>query len=222
MLRAMAIGLVIGLGLTGLAWGQRGEPPALNPFAANPNVSGEREDAVAGYIELSDGSIHYGRLYLTRDKRLKIRDTTLAEERQREVPLRVVKQIDCTVKKEWMEKEWRFKELSLDQKLYTGRSYPVRECQHTITLNDDRKMKGDLSGLVYLIAGDIGPPKAGEPREEVDPERYVIHKDQKGKAGQTLREVVYVKSIKLGEDAYKEGRRKALARPSRDARYSRQ
>ena len=92
----------------------------------------EREDAVPGYVELSDGSIHPGMIYLTRDKRLQIYDEKL--QRQREVPLQAVKQIDCSVKREWMEKEWRFKETTSDEKIYTGRSYPAREYLHTITL----------------------------------------------------------------------------------------
>ena len=33
------------------------EPPAINPFKTQP---AEREDAVPGYVELSDGSIHPG------------------------------------------------------------------------------------------------------------------------------------------------------------------
>jgi hypothetical protein len=194
----MAVAWVWAIVVCGAAWAQNPEPPALNPFAPNPTASGERDDAVPGCIELSDGSLHVGRVYLTRDKRLKVRDTSLAEERQREVPLRVVKQIDCTVKKEWMEREWRFKELALDQKLYTGRRYPVRECQHTLTLRDGRTIRGDLSVLVYLSPEEKG----------AEPERYLLHKDQKGKPGQTLGDLVYVKSIKLGDEAVQEGRRK--------------
>ena len=34
----------------------------------------ERSDAVPGYVELSDGSIHRGRIYLTRGKRLQVYD----------------------------------------------------------------------------------------------------------------------------------------------------
>jgi hypothetical protein len=48
-----------------------GEPPALNPFQPGPS---EREDAIPGYVEMSDGRICYGRLYLTRDARLKVYD----------------------------------------------------------------------------------------------------------------------------------------------------
>ena len=70
------------------------EPPAINPFGQTP---AEREDAVPGYVELSDGSIHPGLIYLTRDKRLQVYDQQL--QRQREVPLQMVKQIECTIKR---------------------------------------------------------------------------------------------------------------------------
>ena len=48
------------------------EPPAINPFGQTS--SSEREDAVPGRLELSDGSAHTGLIYLTRDKRLQIYD----------------------------------------------------------------------------------------------------------------------------------------------------
>jgi hypothetical protein len=86
-----------------------GEPPVINPFGPPP---ADREDAVPGYLELSDGSVHCGLIYLTRDKRLQISDEQL--QRQRELPLQAVKQIDCQVKKEWLEKEWKFKETTSD------------------------------------------------------------------------------------------------------------
>ena len=125
------------------------EPPAINPFGPAPaERESRRDDAVPGCIELSDGSLHAGLIYLTRDKRLKIYDEKL--ERQREIPLRVVKQIDCAVKKEWMEREWKYKETTSDEKMYTGRSYPAREYLHTITLHDGRTITGPLAEIVYL------------------------------------------------------------------------
>ena len=130
------------LGVSSLA---AAEPPAMNPFGEAPTV---RQDAVPGYIQLSDGSIHAGLIYLTRDKRLQVYDEKL--ERQREVPLRVVKQVECIVKREWMEKEWKFKETTNDAKMYTGRGYPTREYYHTITLKDGRTISGPLSAVVYV------------------------------------------------------------------------
>ena len=134
------------------------EPPAINPFSPAPS---QRDDAVPGCIELSDGSIHSGLIYLTRDKRLQIYDESV--QRQREVPLQAVKQIDCTVKREWLEREWKFKETTSDEKLYTGRSYPAREYLHTITLKDGRTITGPLSAIVYVEPSPTVPsgPRSG-------------------------------------------------------------
>jgi hypothetical protein len=179
------------------------EPPVINPFGPAPT---QREDAVPGYVEMSDGKICAGQVYLTRDARLKINDEKL--QRQREVPLAAVKQIDCTVKKEWMEKEWKFKELAKDEKMFTGRSYPSREYVHTITLDDGRTITGELSAIVYVEPPNYAPPKPGEFRPEVKTEKFELHKRDKGEIGQDLKSLHYVKSIKLGKEAFEEGIRK--------------
>jgi hypothetical protein len=180
------------------------EPPAINPFKT-PSV--ERDDAVPGYIELSDGSIHPGQIYLTRDKRLKISDEEL--QRQREIPLSAVKQIDCTVKKEWLEKEWKFKALAQDEKMFTGRSYPTREYVHTITLNDGRTISGSLSAIVYIQPRDDYTPSSETSTPEAKAEQFILNKRNKGEIGQDLQSLVYVKSIKLGKEAYETGKQKA-------------
>jgi hypothetical protein len=180
------------------------EPPPINPFGS---TTAQREDAVPGYVVLSDGSIRPGQVYLTRDKRLKIADEQM--QRQREVPLSAVKQIDCTVKKEWLEKEWKFKELTKDEKMYTGRSYPVREYEHTITLNDGRTISGGLSAIVYVQPIENKPAKSGASGSEVKAEQFILNKRNKGEIGEDLHSLVYVKSIKLGKEAYEEGKQKA-------------
>ena len=183
------------------------EPPALNPFGPRPTV---REDAVPGYVEMSDGKICHGQVYLTRDVRLKIHDRKL--QRQREVPLRVVKQIECHTKKEWMEKEWRFKELAADEKFYTGRTYPAREYVHTITLRDGRTITGPLSAIVYVKPGVLAPPRPGEYQPNVKARRFFLHKRDKGKVGTDLKSFHYVRLVKLGKEALEEGKRKAAAK----------
>ena len=158
------------------------EPPAINPFGPTPaERDSQREDAVPGCIELSDGSIHPGLIYLTRDKRLKIYDEQL--ERQREIPLRVVKQIDCAVKKEWMEREWKYKETTSDEKMYTGRSYPAREYLHTITLHDGRTITGPLAEIVYLQQPQDDSQAAAKGNAEPKVERFLLNKRNKGEAG---------------------------------------
>jgi len=180
------------------------EPPALNPFGA---VRTERDDAVPGYLELSDGTVKVGNIYMTRDKRLKIYDESM--KRQREIPLRVVKQIECKVLKEWMEKEWRFKELALNEKYYTGREYPSREYVYTITLQDGRKITGPLAELFYVRPYAYSPSEPRAYRPDVQPEKFLVHKRDKGDPGTTLKTLTYVKIIKLGEEALEEGKKKA-------------
>jgi hypothetical protein len=165
------------------------DPPAINPFS-QPDQT--REDALPGCVALSDGTVHPGKLYLTRDLRLKIYDQQL--KRQREVPLRVVASIECEVDKQWMEKEWRFKANADNEKVYTGRSYPARQYTHTITLADGRKITGSLSGIVYV------DPYGGGKKV-----RFLLHKRQKGDWGSSLDQLVYVQKIQLGEAAMRAG-----------------
>jgi hypothetical protein len=177
-----------------------GDPPELKPFGPAAGAS-ERKDAVPGYIELSDGTIRVGRIFLTRDARLRIFDART--ERQRDVPLQTVRRLDCTIQREWLEPEWRFKENANDEKIFTGRSYPAREYRHAITLSDGRKLEGPLSALVY-----VAPENGGEP------EKFLLHKRDKGPVGTTLASLVYVRSIRLGDEALSEGKTRAAARRS--------
>lgn len=184
------------LALSCLASGRAEEPPALNPFGPR---SADRDDARLGQIELSDGRIHRGMIYLTRDMRLKIHDDRL--HRQREIPLDAVERIDCEVKREWMEKEWRFKETTADEKLLTGREYPVREYVHTITLRDGRKIKGPMSAIVYLRPTTPETTTPGETRKPSEPRRFVLHKRDKGPLDANLKSLVYVRSIRLEKNS---------------------
>jgi hypothetical protein len=180
------------------------EPPALNPFgSAAPQ---QREDAVPGCLELSDGSVRAGMIYLTRDKRLKIYDEQL--QRQREVPLQAVKQIECKVKREWMEKEWKFKETTSDKKLYTGYSYPTREYLHTITLSDGRTITGPLAAIVYVEPPRYAPARPEGETGQPEPERFLLNKRNKGVRGQELKALVYVKKITLGKEVLEEAMKK--------------
>ena len=178
-----------------------GEPPAINPFGPAPT---QREDAVPGCIELSDGSIHSGLVYLTRDKRLQIYDEQL--QRQREVPLQMVKQIDCTVKKEWLEREWKYKETTTNEKMYTGRRYPAREYLHTVTLKNGRTISGPLSAIVYVEPQQHSAGQSDE--QQPEPERFLLNKRNKGELGESLKSLVYVKRIKLGKEAMEKGNKK--------------
>ena len=187
------------------ARGQQSEPPALNPFGSRGEREDQkRDDAVPGFVETSDGKIHPGQVMLTRDARLKIFDEQ--QKKHREIPLKAIKRVDCTVQKEWVEEEWRFKENASDEKYFTGRSYPSREYTHKITLQNGQKIDGALSAIVYVRADP-----------DAEPERYLLHKRDKGSLGTDLKSLVYVRSIQLGAKALEEGKRRAAAAAGRKA-----
>ncbi len=169
------------------------DPPPPDPVGRKAAV---REDAVPGYVELSSGEVRPGQVFLTREHRLKVYDD--AQKRQREVPLEALQKLDAVVVKEWLEKEWRFRENANDEKVYTGRAYPVRELEYRLTLKDGRVLKGSLAGILYVQAD-------GRP----DPERFVLHKRDKGDVGTGLKDLVYVKSVRLGQAALQEGQKRA-------------
>ena len=187
------------------------EPPVVSPFGP---ARSDRADAVAGYVELSDGSVYPGKIYLTRDKRLTLRDEK--SKRQMEIPLRAVDRIECSIESEWMEKEWKFKELASNEKIYTGRTYPAREYLHRITLRDDRTITGPLSGIVYVQPYTYSPTQPGVYRTPVKAERFLLNKRGKGEVGEKLESLRYVKLIKLGNDALSEGREEAKQRKKKE------
>lgn len=172
------------------------EPPSINPFGP---VRQDRDDALPGTLELSDGRVLVGNVYMTRDKRLRIEDQQM--QRQREVPLSAIKQIECHVEKEWMEKEWRFKEAALNEKVFTGRTYPSRVYSHTITLKSGKKITGPLAEVIYIrpYAEMTEGPRSEDSVPE--PQRFLLNKRNKGAVGADLKSLVYVTRIKLGQDA---------------------
>jgi hypothetical protein len=205
-----------------------GEPAALNPFGA---VRQARDDAIPGYLEMSDGRVYVGNVYMTRDKRLKMEDSMRqvgggdgaaddnSDKRQREIPLKAIREIEVKVEKEWIEKEWRFKELAVDEKYFTGRTYPVRKYVYTVTLKDDRKITAPVAEIFY-----VKPFRelAGGPRTDEEPEdiRFMIHKRDKGDPGTDLKSLKYVKRIKLGAGAVEEGKKKAAKAPAERSKKS--
>ena len=74
------------------------------------------------------------------------------------------------------------------------------------TLQNGQKIEGTLSGIVYVRAD---PP--------AEPERYLLHKRDKGDPGTDLKSLVYVRSVQLGAKALEEGKRKAAGPASRKA-----
>ncbi|MGL4593816.1 MAG: hypothetical protein ACRCUY_03700 [Thermoguttaceae bacterium] len=187
------------------------EPLALDNPLTGRRQADVREDTMPGYIEMSNGEVFPGLLYITRDKRLEIYDAEI--KRQRTIPITKISEIECQVEQEWMEKEWRFKELASDEKMYTGRTYPCRRFVHKLTFDDGRILEGTMSGIIFVQSLQEGETTETGHIPEREAERFYFNKRQSepSNAGKKLSEIHYTARVKIGDDALAEGIRKAAA-----------
>lgn len=156
-----------------------------SPFADGPLL---RKEAVPGYVELSTGMKLPGKIYTTRDRLLKI--FNLNRQVYDYVPVPALTEIEVVVEWERVDKEWRFKEPGNPEKIYTGRSYPVRMLLWRLTLRNGHQITGHIAGQpIYVENGG-----------QVD--RFILHKRDKGLPGTDLKDLVYVHHVVFGEDAY--------------------
>ncbi len=77
-----------------------------------------------------------------------------------------------------------------------------------VTLLDGRKITGQMSEIVYVQPLSAAAREPGEARPNAAPEKFFLHKRDKGENGGTLKSLIYVKRIKLGEEAFEEGAQK--------------
>lgn len=170
------------------------EPPAGAKKAANPFSSGQaaggasRKDGVPGYVELSSGLKIPGYVYTTRAKRLKIYN--LKREMYEYVPVPALKSMEVKVDWEREDPEWRFKEAGNPEKVFTGRKYPVRQLAWKLTLRNDHVIEGHILGQPLYVEHN---GKA---------ERFILHKRDKGPMGQELKDLVYIRRVEFGPEAY--------------------
>jgi hypothetical protein len=191
----LSLCLLVPFGATAFASADPANPLAADPPNPFETTREERTDVVDGAVHLSNGTVVRGKVYLTRGYDLRIYDAK--REEFRNVPLRAVEEINCQVEKEWLEREWRFKENANDEKIYTGRTYPSRIYTHQIKLTRGDVMSGPL-GVVVYVAPDSAP---GQVNDQAKPQRFMLHKRDKGEPGQTLSDLVYVQKIVLGAAA---------------------
>ncbi len=215
---ALAVGLAAAVGLSGPAGGPSSRPrsnleywlgqattataaiaePARIPVA--PAEQAGRPDAMPGVMVLSDGSILPGRIHTTRDKDLQV--WVESQKRWRHVPPILLLSITAEVVFEGMEKEWRWKEMGSDEKLYTGRTKPIRRFRWRLHLIDDSYITGVIKGQPLWV--EAGAKRRGP---------FVLHERSDGQYGRTLEELVYVKRVVISRRAMEAAQ--AASRPAR-------
>jgi hypothetical protein len=142
-------------------------------------------DAVAGFLVLSNGDRLEGGIHLTRDAVLKFSHLD-AKGKNRILRFRLddLLTIEQVPIKERMEKEWRWLENANDEKVYTGRSYPMRELETILRPKKGPALRGKLTALIFVTNAN-------------GRQRFVLHKRQKGKVDTKLEDLLYVKLVDL-------------------------
>jgi len=163
--------------------------PGVNPFGRRDRF--RRPDALPGVVILSDGTILPGSVYTTLGKNWEV--WSAAEKRWRHIPPILVLSIRAVVVEAGMEKEWRWKEMGSDEKVFTGRTKPIRRFRWRFHLIDDSVITGAVKGQPAWV-------RSREKRHGP----FVLHERSAGKYGQTLKDLVHVQRIVISRRAMNE------------------
>jgi len=134
-------------------------------------------------VELSDGTRIEGAVGVPNDALL-----IYNEARRRRYTVRLAEISSLLTAIEWqgMAEKWIFRESGSDEKIYTGRYYPVRHYLATITFNDGKQLSGRIM------------PKTLYVKSEGKTRRFILRAKQEGKVGQKLSDLLYVRRITFG------------------------
>jgi hypothetical protein len=178
------------------------ENGGINPFRREGGFL--REDALPGVIEQSDGTLRAGGLYTTRQQPWIV--YVAKEKRWRRIPFVAVLGIEAVVIEEKMELRWRWKAMGEPERVYTGEKYPTRRFLWRFHLIDDSYITGTVKGQPLWVERNGQRSKP-----------MVLHERSRGKAGESLEDLVYVKRVivsrRLMEQVTSQGDR-TKAKPS--------
>ena len=170
--------------ILGLSTPATAKPPAAapptSPVFKPPADDGETRD---GTVTLSDGTTVTGRIATTAEKPVRL--WVESEKQYEDVALSQITTVESKLVWERDEPEWNFKASGSDVKVYSGKTYPARQTQYTLTLTDGTTLTGDTAAPLYVTTPD------GKQRT------LVLHKRDKGAVGATLKQLVYVTKVTL-------------------------
>ncbi len=166
--------------------GERAEPP--NPFGVK---KAPRPEAVPGKLVRSDGAVHRGRIFLTRDKRLELYCDS--EKKWYKLKLADLAGIKWVIEFEKEEKEWRWKESGSDVKVLTGRKKIDRRYKTVVTRKDGKKVEGHIRGTVVYVQPEKGKKK-----------KFFIYWNHPSNFDQKPADLIYTKEIHFGTEHARE------------------
>ncbi len=218
---ALTTAAAIGLGRSALAAGSGGARPAGRDLFGTRGGAKKpaRENApVPATVTWSDGRRETGKLSFTPGVPLTVYD--LEGKEWVDVELADLASLVAVPREEKIDREWRWKDYGNDEKVYTGRERPRRWLDHALMLKGGEKMKVHVKGTVVYFDTVPEPEKLTKPTKQEKPKagaapakpdaksksdakpvrkRLIIRQYDRGNWGETLKSLVYVKSIVVGE-----------------------
>ena len=153
-------------------------PDALGTLKAKA-PTGARD----GTVTLNNGETLTGQIWTTLETPLRV--WVEATKSYVDVDLGEVSHIDVKVLHESMEDDWRWLKEGSDQKIFSGKKYPLVELEYAFTLVNGQKVEGGVVAPIYMLDA------AGKKHA------LALYKKYKGKLDETLKDVAYIKSIEL-------------------------
>ncbi|HEV8605015.1 MAG TPA: hypothetical protein VGQ99_06595 [Tepidisphaeraceae bacterium] len=158
--------------------------PSTHPSSApiSPFVEKSNPESRRGVLILNTGEKISGQIWTTREKPLRLWDEK--DKEYRDIPLAAIKSLEAIIVWERDEKEWHFKEGGSDIKEFSGKTYPARELQYRLTLQNGQTLTGGLVARVYISTADKSLT-------------FILNKRQKGDVGKALKDLIYVKRVEF-------------------------
>jgi hypothetical protein len=144
------------------------------------------EEARQGTLTLSDGTVLKGKIWTT----LKTPFRVFVDETKmyNDIDMALVKHLEVIVDAANMEDDWRWLKEGSDQKIMTGKKYPLVQLRYKFALVNDQVITGGVVAPIFIDAG----PKVIS---------VALYKKKQGTFDQTMKDVLYVKSITFDEAA---------------------
>jgi len=152
------------------------------PESAKTEQRELRQGEARGTVVFSDGAAISGVVHATGFGPLKIFDTSKKKFKYIQLEHIVVLRVEVT--KSEMVKDWRFKEESKRDKVYSGKEYPRKDYEVYITLANGEKFRGRCTAVLYVESKDKKT-------------RFQLKHYDRGTTEEVLDDLVHVREIKF-------------------------
>lgn len=137
-----------------------------------------------GVVELSTSAKYEGRVWTTLETPFRVWVDELKI--YRDIDPSLVRKIEVKVNSETLEPDWRWKKEGSDEKIYSGKKYPLVDLGYKFTLLNDQQIEGTVVAPIYCFDG-------------AKVHHLALYKKYQGQLDETLKDIVYIKTITLRE-----------------------